>query len=312
MSEGDWYDADEVEKTVTAMADAVGTLGYAFVDVRPNIRRNKEDHTIDVTFDIQEGPRVYVERINISGNTRTLDKVIRREFRLAEGDAFIDRQGPAQPAAPARTSASSRRSTSRPRPARRRTRPTSRSRWSSRAPAKSRSAPATRRPSGILGDISIRERNLLGKGQDLRLGLSLGTLSTLIDLSFTEPYFLDRAVAAGFDIFRTSNDRQNIASYSDRSVGFALRAGWAFTEHTRQTVRYTLRQTRHLQRPALRLADRAVAGRLRRWSRRSPRRSPGIPATRASTRPRAGCCATRWPWPAWAAPSSTSAPPSTP
>ena len=88
MSEGDWYDADEVEKTVTALTDAVGTLGYAFVDVRPNIRRNKDTNTVDVTFDIQEGPRVYVERINISGNTRTLDKVIRREFRLAEGDAF--------------------------------------------------------------------------------------------------------------------------------------------------------------------------------------------------------------------------------
>ena len=64
MSEGDWYDADQVEKTVTAMADAVGTLGYAFVDVRPNIRRNKDDLTVDVTFDVQEGPRVYVERIN--------------------------------------------------------------------------------------------------------------------------------------------------------------------------------------------------------------------------------------------------------
>jgi outer membrane protein insertion porin family len=84
---------------------------------------------------------------------------------------------------------------------------------------------------------------LLGKGQDLRLGLSLGTLSTLIDLSFTEPYFLDRAVAAGFDLFRTSNDRQAIASYSDASIGFALRAAWAYTEHTRQTVRYSLRQT---------------------------------------------------------------------
>ena len=97
--------------------------------------------------------------------------------------------------------------------------------------------------SGILGDISIKERNLLGKGQELRLGLSLGTLSTLIDLSFTEPYFMDRPMAAGFDIFRTSNDRQSVASYSDRSLGFALRAGWAYTEHTRQTVRYTLRQT---------------------------------------------------------------------
>ena len=80
-------------------------------------------------------------------------------------------------------------------------------------------------------------------GQELRLGLSLGTLSTLIDLSFTEPYFMDRPMAAGFDLFRTSNDRQSVASYSDRSLGFALRAGWAYTEHTRQTVRYSLRQT---------------------------------------------------------------------
>jgi outer membrane protein insertion porin family len=97
--------------------------------------------------------------------------------------------------------------------------------------------------SGILGDISVKERNLLGKGQELRLGLSIGTLSTLVDLSFTEPYFLDRPMAAGFDIFRTSNDRQNVASYSDRSIGFSLRAGWAYTEHLRQNVRYTLRQT---------------------------------------------------------------------
>ena len=103
MAEGDWYDASEVEKTVTALSDLVGSLGYAFVEVRPNIRRNKDNLTVDVTFDIQEGPRVYVERINISGNTRTLDKVIRREFRLAEGDAFStakvrrSQRAPAQP-----------------------------------------------------------------------------------------------------------------------------------------------------------------------------------------------------------------------
>ena len=96
---------------------------------------------------------------------------------------------------------------------------------------------------GIVGDISIKERNLLGKGQEVRLGLSLGTLSTNIDFSFTEPYFLDRNMVAGFDIFRTSNDRQSVANYSDASLGFALRSGWAYSEHTRQIVRYTLRQT---------------------------------------------------------------------
>jgi outer membrane protein insertion porin family len=242
MSEGDWYDADEVEKTVTAMSDAVGTLGYAFVEVRPNIRRNREDHTIDVTFDVQEGPRVYVERINISGNTRTLDKVIRREFRLSEGDAF--------------STAKVRRSQQRLKnlgffekvdvsaaPGSAQDKTNLEVQVVEQSTGEISFGAGFSTTSGILGDISIRERNLLGKGQDLRLGLSLGTLSTLIDLSFTEPYFMDRAVSAGFDIFRTSNDRQNIASYSDRSLGFALRAGWAFTEHTRQQVRYTLRQS---------------------------------------------------------------------
>src|SRR5262245_16055525 len=242
MSEGDWYDANEVEKTVSALSDLVGSLGYAFVEVRPNIRRNKDTLTIDVTFDIQEGPRVYVERINISGNTRTLDKVIRREFRLAEGDAF--------------STAKVRRSQERlknlgffekvdvsaaPGSAPDKTNLEVQVVEQSTGDISFGAGYST--TSGVLGDISLKERNLLGKGQELRIGVSIGTLSTLLDLSFTEPYFLDRPLAAGFDIFRTSNDRQAIASYSDSSLGFSLRAGWAYTEHTKQNVRYTLRQT---------------------------------------------------------------------
>ena len=242
MAEGEWYDADQIEKTVTALQDIVGSLGYAFVEVRPNVRRNKDNLTVDVTFDIQEGPRVYVERINISGNTRTLDKVIRREFRLAEGDAF---------------------STAKVRRSQQRLKAlgffekVDVSAQPGSAPDKTNIevqvveqstgdisfGAGFSTTSGILGDVSIKERNLLGKGQELRFGVSLGTLSTLIDLSFTEPYFLDRPMAAGFDIFRTSNDRQNVASYSDRSIGFSLRAGWAYSEFIRQSVRYTLRQT---------------------------------------------------------------------
>ena len=240
MSEGDWYDASEIEKTVTALSDAVGNLGYAFVDVRPNIRRNKQDLTIDITFDIQEGPRVYVERINITGNTRTLDKVIRREFRLAEGDAF--------------STAKLRRSQQRlknlgffskvdvtPQPGSSADKTNLDVQVTEQSTGEVSFGAGYSTAGGILGDVSITERNLLGKGQNLRLGLQLGTLSTLINLSFTEPYFLDRAVSAGFDIFRTSNNRQAIASYSDESIGFALRAGWGFTEHTSQLVRYTFK-----------------------------------------------------------------------
>ncbi|MFO1080717.1 MAG: outer membrane protein assembly factor BamA [Reyranellaceae bacterium] len=242
MSEGEWYNASEVEKSIAALTDLVGSLGYAFVEVRPNIRRNKDTLTLDVSFDIQEGPRVYVERINISGNTRTLDKVIRREFRLAEGDAF--------------STAKVRRTQERLRnlgffekvdvaasPGSAPDKTNLEVQVIEQSTGDISFGAGYSTTSGILGDISLKERNLLGKGQELRFGVSIGTLSTLLDLSFTEPYFLDRPMAAGFDIFRTSNNRQAIASYNDASVGFALRAGWAYTEHTRQTVRYTLRQT---------------------------------------------------------------------
>src|SRR6202007_2503969 len=86
--EGAWYDQTDVDRTVQALNDAAGTLGYAFVDVQPRLDRDPKKKIVNVTYDINEGPRVYVERIDIKGNVRTLDKVVRREFRLGEGDAF--------------------------------------------------------------------------------------------------------------------------------------------------------------------------------------------------------------------------------
>ncbi|MCW5746400.1 MAG: outer membrane protein assembly factor BamA [Alphaproteobacteria bacterium] len=239
--EGDWYDADMVERTINAIAEAVGTLGYAFVEVRPNIRRNKDKLTIDVDYNIQEGPRVYVERINISGNTRTLDKVIRREFRLAEGDAF--------------NTAKLRRSQERlqnlgffekvdisNQPGSAPDKTVIEVNVVEQSTGEISFGAGYSTTAGILGDIAVRERNLLGRGQDLRLGLSLGTKSTQIDLSFTEPYFLDRNVSAGFDIFRITRDNQKSSSYDESTLGFALRGGWPISEHTRQTVKYTLRR----------------------------------------------------------------------
>ena len=88
LDEGDWYDGDAVSRSADAMERDVRNRGYAFVDVKPRITRDVAKHTVDLAFDVGEGPRVYVERIDIVGNTRTEDKVIRREFRLAEGDAF--------------------------------------------------------------------------------------------------------------------------------------------------------------------------------------------------------------------------------
>ena len=201
IEEGDWYDADQVEDTLVALTEVVGSRGYAFVDVRPDVEPNREARTVDVTFEVDEGPRVYVERIDIVGNVRTLDEVIRREFRLVEGDAYNtalirrSRQrivnlgffnqveiDTSEGTAPDRTVLTVE---------------------VSEVPTGELSFGAgVSSADGVLGDISVRERNLLGRGQELRLGLTVSESRQEVDLGFTEPYFLDRDVAAGFDIFR--------------------------------------------------------------------------------------------------------------
>ncbi len=237
---GDWYDAEQVEETLVALSEAVGSLGYAFVDVQPRVERDREATTVDVTFQIDEGPRVYIERIDIVGNVRTLDEVIRREFRLAEGDAFNSalirrsRQrimnlgffdkveiGTGAGSAPDRSVLTVE---------------------VSDVPTGELSFGAgVSSADGVLGDISIRERNLLGRGQDLRLGLTASARRQEIDLSFTEPYFLDRDVAAGFDVFNRTIDLQEESSYDRDTIGFSVRAGYPLAEHLRQTVSYTLK-----------------------------------------------------------------------
>mgnify|MGYP002344181672 FL=1 len=242
-SEGDWYNAQAVEDTITKLTAAVGDQQYAFVDIRPRIVRNRENLTIDVTYEINEGPRVFVERIDINGNVRTLDKVIRREMLVAEGDPFnatklrrseqrIKDLGffettqitTADGSAPDRTVVN--------------------------VDVKEQSTgeialgAGFSTTDGVLGDFSIRERNFLGRGQDLRLGATLSTRRQEYDVSFTEPYFLDRDLSAGIDLFRISRNYQDEASYNEHNTGFSLRLGFPLTEHLRQRVYYQLTSTR--------------------------------------------------------------------
>lgn len=240
--EGDWYNADQVEDIVQKLTDAVGTKGFAFVDVRPQVNRNRETKTIDIAYDIQEGPRVFVERIDITGNVRTLDKVIRREFRLIEGDAF--------------NSAKLRRS-------RQRLKDLNFFEKAEVTNVPSETAPdrtiikvdVQEKATGELTfgvgwssqigpmiEASLRERNLLGRGQDIKLSGMLGLRRTSIELSFTEPYFMEREVAAGFDIFAIDRKLQQQSSYNANTIGGDVRVGYQFSETLRQDWRYTLKQ----------------------------------------------------------------------
>ena len=243
---GDWYDADAVEKSISTLTEALGNRGYAFVEIKPNITRNREDHTIDITFGVQEGPQVYVERIDIVGNVRTLDKVIRREFQLVEGDAFnATKMQRSQQRLKNLSFFKKVEVTNAPGSAPDKTVVTAEVEEQSTGELSLGIGFST--TDGPLADVNIRERNFLGRGQDLRIGAVVSFRSQQVDLSFTEPYFLDKNIAAGFDIFEvktspTANFFSGVTPpYQQFSYGGALRAGYQITDNLRQTFKYTAR-----------------------------------------------------------------------
>ena len=241
VSDGDWYDGDAVERSVEALSDAVGLRGVPFVEVRPRVTRDRENRRVDITFEVAEGARVYIERIDITGNSRTADRVIRREFRVAEGDAFNAAQvrrsrqrirdlgyfgqteiTPQTGSAPDRT--------------------TLQTTVTERPTGEVSLGGGFSTDAGLLTDFGIRERNFLGSGIDARLQAMLAQRRTQLDFSVTDPAFLDRNLAAGFDLFYITRNLQEIASYSERRGGGVLRAGYEFNERVRQNWSYSLVQ----------------------------------------------------------------------
>ncbi len=237
---GDWYDVGAIDDDVVEMTLELGRMGQPFVDVRPRIERDVDGAIIDVTYVVAQGPEIYVERIDIVGNLRTTDDVIRREFEFAEGDAY-------NTALVQRTERniraldffSSVALANRP---------------GSRPDTTIIEVAVEEKSTGELSfgvgfssvdnaliGVSLGERNLLGTAQHVRLDLTASGNSQAIDLSYTDPYFLDRELSAGFDIFRVRRDLVSRSSFSRQDIGGVLRAGYPLTEHLTQTVSYTLR-----------------------------------------------------------------------
>lgn len=256
--EGDWYDSRAVEETVQALTEEVEARGFEFVAVEPRVERSREDLTIDVVYAVAEGPRVYVKRIDITGNSRTLDRVIRRNVRLAEGDAF--------------NAAKIRRSRTL----------IQNLRFFSRVDINDSPGDAPDEIAltidveeeatgeltfgggyssndGPSGQVGIRERNLLGRGQDLSLEFLISGVSQNIDLSFTEPYFLNRDFAAGFDVFNRSRRFRN-SNFDRDDLGFGLRGSYPLSEYLRHSVGYTLFQEEIVPRAGASATVRERAG----------------------------------------------------
>ncbi|HUN44795.1 MAG TPA: outer membrane protein assembly factor BamA [Acetobacteraceae bacterium] len=238
---GDWYDGDAVLRTVDAMEDDVRSRGYAFVNVTPRVEPDSKNHTVNLIFDVGEGPRVYIERINIVGNTRTEDKVIRREFTLAEGDPFSAEQmrktkqrlqdlgyfssvdvTPTQGSAPDKAIITTK--------------------VQEKATGSLTFGGGYSTDVGALLDVGLGETNLVGSGIAANINGILATKQSSVDLSVTDPYFLDRNLVAGADVFVIQTNYLGTEPYNERREGFALRMGYDFNDHLRQTWSYSLVQ----------------------------------------------------------------------
>jgi outer membrane protein insertion porin family len=241
-NEGDTYNAEAVERSLSAMTVEVARRGYAFSQVRPTGQRDPATRTVSLNYVVDEGPRVYVERLNIRGNSRTLDHVIRREFDLGEGDpynkVFIDR---AERRLNNLGFFNRVRITNEPGSAPDRVvvnvdvedKPT----------GSFSIAGGYSTSDGFIGDVSLSESNFLGRGQFVRISGSLGQRSNGIELSFTEPFFMGQRIAAGFDIFSRFSDSTQTSRFTSRTTGATIRATFPITEEFSITPRYSLFDT---------------------------------------------------------------------
>jgi outer membrane protein insertion porin family len=240
---GEIFSAERVENSITDVTEFLGDKGYAFVEINPVFTRNEADSTIDINYEIGEGPKVYVNKINISGNVRTMDEVIRREFRIAEGDPY--------------NASKLKRSKQRIESLDffnkvdiKNERNENPDRVDINVGVEEKSTgeltfgAGFSSSEGAIGDVSIRERNFLGKGQDTRLGFVAASSRQQVDFSFTEPYFMGREIAAGIDLFMIERSRSSYSNltFDSSQTGVTLRAQYPITEIFSHAVRYTYKE----------------------------------------------------------------------
>ena len=239
---GTWYNNVKIENSELALINAVGSKGFPFVDVSSETKKHEGEDVVDLTFTVKEGRHLFIDEIQITGNSRTQDRVIRREFRFAEGDAY----------SPSKIRRSKQRienlnyfdrvamdveqSQNAP------DRAVLKTEVSEKSTGSLKLGVGWSSYDGPLAEISLQENNLLGTGRRLGVSASVAEKKTLFDISFVEPWFLDRELSLGFDIFYLTRNYSSRSSYDSEMVGSSVSLSWKYTEELSHTVKYTLRQ----------------------------------------------------------------------
>jgi len=239
LGPGAVYNADLVEKSVEAMTIEAAKRGYAFANVRPRGDRNFQNKTINLVFVVEEGTRAYIERINIRGNVRTRDYVIRREFDIGEGDAYnralIDR---AERRLKNLNFFKSVKITNEPGSAPDRV--VVNVDVEEQATGEFSVSGGFSTADGFIGEVSVADRNLMGRGQFAKASVQFGQYTRGFDLTFVEPYLLGYRMSGGIDLFARQNLANSYVSYNTQSIGTTLRLGFALTEEISLQPRYSI------------------------------------------------------------------------
>ncbi|GAN72661.1 outer membrane protein [Acidiphilium multivorum AIU301] len=242
IEKGDIFDGDAIQTAVKNISKAAQNRGFAFAQVVPDVHENHANHTIDLTFRVVEGPKVYVNDVVIRGNTRTEDQVIRRQVELAPGDAYnqdavdqskqnLENLGYFKKQDGVKIATSP---TSTP------DRVNLDVDVAEQATGQFSLGGGYSTDLGALANIGLSQNNFLGTGISASISALLAQKGTQFNLGVTNPYFLGRNLIAGFDLFRTDTYNSTAYVFSERSIGGDLRLGFRYNDHVSQAFTYTL------------------------------------------------------------------------
>jgi outer membrane protein insertion porin family len=240
----DWYSTDVVEKDTVRLSELAGDHGYAFVNVRPQPIKNDEDHTVGIKYKLEEGPKVFIRKLRIKGNTRTIDRVIRRQFLVAEGDAFsssrlkssdrnIQNLGYFKKVDIAQDPVGDRKD-----------QVDITTEVEEQSTGEINFSAGFSTLDGPLGMIQLRERNLFGRAYAFSARVQVAKKSRNIGLSLADPYFLNKDLEVGIGLDKGQRDQESESSYTRDNVGGRIWAGYSLAEYLGQRWTYSLSRDR--------------------------------------------------------------------